>query len=1136
LEETYKSGYLFGSLIQQINDPFLVLDYRGKIISFNESASELLSLVEKGGDIFSYLDETSAKELSTVISQKLPSKIPNSFSMRVILQSETQIEATLFLNSYEEKEDEYIFCRIKAYENTIAGYEKTKIKIKTDNFADAINNKKIVSIFKEIKSQYPFTFIGKERIQKLVNELDEIFWLQDMEGNYQLLNDKLANSLGVSIPQIEGKPLISFIPAHMVDFQNSLTSYIKRSLNYLILEGVPLNNFSPAANFQTIEIPLIDVDSKVVAIVGITQRISASSYRISDSDLLSSDDNLLRFCPKPIALVDKNEIIKQATEEFCKLFEQEFDDLRKTSIKSVFPNDIIAKIEQFVLSSSVKGKCEFSNQGTFKKRYTGKIALLLNKIYNEKLEFQGFSIFVEYLDENFDPANLYLREGKMYELLVDSNPEPIFIYDSENLRFLEVNKAALDLYGYRKDEFLQLDLTDLYSTEDIQSLLDTSKKEIDKEKFSGPYKHKRKDGSTVFVELSRNSFKFDNKDANFIVIKNVSEKLELEKKNKSFNAIFDNSDNLIFVTDTDGFIAFVNDTACRILGHSKEDFKDTSFATYLIDDDRGNFNASVFKEQSKDVITLNVHLKSGDGDFFESEVMAIPILNYKNEIESFTLIVKRRIEPSIDTKEVIKEVIVEKPVENSPAVGAVEKIEPSFLSGLFHDILTPLNAILGFVHELTESISNLTPEQKESAEIISQNRDKLLKIMNSVVEYSNFQKNKVDFDISEVSITEIIDTLQNNIKELTSPKNIEFAYGKISSSLKFRTDKGKFQSLLNTLVRLAAVITKEKKIYFSAYSESGHRVIISIKDNYTHPTKNLLEFYKNIFINEKFDAKEYGISKLDLRIAGALLKVLNGKAEVSGREGNEELFFEFPLDFKIIEVPKNIVEEKQEEEIERAIEELKGESDSETGLIEEKYHDLNDELNELEAETKKLKVEDDTSELQPESYHEEFIQESKLESESQLESEAASVEAEKEKLEEDISKEALTTLDLSQLRCLYIEDQVDSQILFKVQMKELKEIKFAISFEESLPMLDSDTFDFIVIDINLQGDYNGLDALKIIQKMPGYENIPIIAVTAYVLPGDKEKFITAGFSEFVSKPIFKEKMVNVLAKLLFGKK
>jgi CheY-like chemotaxis protein len=49
--------------------------------------------------------------------------------------------------------------------------------------------------------------------------------------------------------------------------------------------------------------------------------------------------------------------------------------------------------------------------------------------------------------------------------------------------------------------------------------------------------------------------------------------------------------------------------------------------------------------------------------------------------------------------------------------------------------------------------------------------------------------------------------------------------------------------------------------------------------------------------------------------------------------------------------------------------------------------------------------------------------------------------------------------------------------------------------------------------------------------MPGYELIPIIAVTAYVLPGDREKFIAAGFNDFISKPIFREKMVSSLDKI-----
>ncbi len=122
-------------------------------------------------------------------------------------------------------------------------------------------------------------------------------------------------------------------------------------------------------------------------------------------------------------------------------------------------------------------------------------------------------------------------------------------------------------------------------------------------------------------------------------------------------------------------------------------------------------------------------------------------------------------------------------------------------------------------------------------------------------------------------------------------------------------------------------------------------------------------------------------------------------------------------------------------------------------------------------------------------------------------------------------------VDITNFSCLYFEDQIDSQILFSVQMKGLKNLNFAVSFEESLPMLESGNYDFIVIDINLQGSYNGLDILRIIRSMPKYENTPVFAVTAYVLPGDQQKFVLAGFSGFISKPIFRDQMIDLLAEV-----
>ena len=132
--------------------------------------------------------------------------------------------------------------------------------------------------------------------------------------------------------------------------------------------------------------------------------------------------------------------------------------------------------------------------------------------------------------------------------------------------------------------------------------------------------------------------------------------------------------------------------------------------------------------------------------------------------------------------------------------------------------------------------------------------------------------------------------------------------------------------------------------------------------------------------------------------------------------------------------------------------------------------------------------------------------------------------------EQDDKELQQQSIDISGLSCLYLEDQPDSQMLFSAEMKDLKEINFAAGFDEALPLLKSNRFDFIVVDINLQGDYNGLDVLRIIRTMPAYEDVPVIAITAYLLPGDKEKFLQAGFSDFISKPISREKLLNSLGK------
>ncbi len=266
------------------------------------------------------------------------------------------------------------------------------------------------------------------------------------------------------------------------------------------------------------------------------------------------------------------------------------------------------------------------------------------------------------------------------------------------------------------------------------------------------------------------------------------------------------------------------------------------------------------------------------------------------------------------------------------------------------------------------------------------------------------------------------------------------------------------------------------------------------------------ENFNNIF-NSKEIHKDYGFSKLSIKLARNLIALLQGKfIEKSKKQSG----FVFPVELKPF-VPQ--IEEKETEVIK--------EPENSNKTYDEK----------VIPETDEEKPESGEEEFQESEYGETQFAETESREESSFDQHSSL--KRKKTREYNSRSEAVNKnrIDLSQLSCLYIEDQVDSQILFKVQLKGINEIKFAVSFEEALPLLDSHHFDFIVLDINLQGEYNGLDALKIIHRMPGYETIPIIAVTAYVLPGDREKFIAAGFNDFISKPIFREKMMDALEKI-----
>jgi len=102
---------------------------------------------------------------------------------------------------------------------------------------------------------------------------------------------------------------------------------------------------------------------------------------------------------------------------------------------------------------------------------------------------------------------------------------------------------------------------------------------------------------------------------------------------------------------------------------------------------------------------------------------------------------------------------------------------------------------------------------------------------------------------------------------------------------------------------------------------------------------------------------------------------------------------------------------------------------------------------------------------------------------------------------------------------LYVEDNPDNRMLVRrILLSEDYKLLEAVNATEALEVLKNAKPDLILMDINMP-DMDGYTLTAKIKKMPGFEQLPILALTANVMRGDKEKVLEAGCDGYIQKPI-----------------
>jgi len=151
-------------------------------------------------------------------------------------------------------------------------------------------------------------------------------------------------------------------------------------------------------------------------------------------------------------------------------------------------------------------------------------------IYNEAGAIAGVVlVFRDVTSRRQAQRNLEESE-RQYRLLFEANPWPMWVYDQNDLAFLAVNEAATKHYGYTRQEFLTMTLRDIRPPEDVALLLADVASPTVQLHTDGPWRHRRKDGSIIYVEITSHPLQFGNTKACLVLAHDVTERLKLEEQ------------------------------------------------------------------------------------------------------------------------------------------------------------------------------------------------------------------------------------------------------------------------------------------------------------------------------------------------------------------------------------------------------------------------------------------------------------------------------------------------------------------------------------------------------------------------------------------------------------------------------
>ncbi len=667
--------------------------------------------------------------------------------------------------------------------------------------------------------------------------------------------------------------------------------------------------------------------------------------------------------------------------------------------------------------------------------------------------------------------------------------------------------------------------------------------------------------------------------AQFTINQRAAAEAALRESEEKFRTIIETTPDGYYEVDLQGNFTFFNDSICQVLGYSREEIGSMNQLEMLDETNSQKIKDAFAKVQvsSNPVTSLAWTLadKNQSLRFVESSVSLIN--DPKGSPVGFGGFIR----------DVTQRQRAEVMYRAKLAAEAANRTKSEFLASMSHEIRTPLNAIIGLVELMLSS--DLPPDQREDLDVVKSSAYSLLSIINNILDFSKIEAGRLEFEKTPFSFRRFMDESLKIMGMKSHEKGIELAY-RIAPQTPDRIlgDPVRLRQVLLNLVDNAIKFTDagEVIVYAAAQSQTDYEVVlhISVVDSGIGiPKDRQRSIFGAYNQGDPSILRQYGGTGLGLAVSAQLVDLMGGTIKVKSQPSRGSRF-RFTACFMIHEDEKPrqaqatrpelsgiraLVVDDNDSARKITLEILQhigiaavpatGRAETLETLSKSKRDDMPFDLLLIDSnmpETDGFALADLISKQQlSEAAIVMLLTFPHLKRKSELESRGKVASVVKPFGADEIEKTILGVLGIGEsaaalsahaekmnsripsrrLKILVAEDTPFNQKFIQRLLDRWNhQTTIVADGRQALEALAKDTYDIVLMDVQMPV-MDGYTTTREIRDLPSdVSRIPIIALTAHAIKGDRERCLESGMDEYVSKPIDSEKLFNAIEKLTGG--